>query len=61
MREAQSPSPRRNVGDDAVGHRLVKRVEQFVLGDAGQATEPVERELAPQHRGEHQHPVALVR
>ena len=52
--EAKTTAAAGNVGDDAGGHRLVEHVEQLVLRDAGQARERVERELAAEHRREHE-------
>ena len=43
------------------GHRLVERLEQLVFSERFQPSERVERELASEHRRQHQYPVAFLR
>ena len=59
--EAQPAGAPGEIREDAVGDRLVGQVEQLVFGDIAHVNERRERELAAEHRGEHEHPVALVR
>jgi hypothetical protein len=57
--EAKAPGGIREIGHDARVDRLVEPFEQLVARDAPQPGEHVERELATEHGGEEQQPVAL--
>ncbi len=61
VRETQTTRAPGNVGHDTGGHCLVERVQQIVFGDIRYAGECVEAELAPEHAGEREHPVRLIR
>ena len=61
VREGVSARAARQLEDDAGGHRLVEHLQHPVLRETAHARERIEPELAPEHRGNGQHPVALRR
>ena len=61
VREGVSARAARQLEDYAGGHRLVEHLQHPVLRETAHARERIEPELAPEHRGNGQHPVALRR
>jgi hypothetical protein len=60
MREPHAFHRTGDVGDHPCSRRLVERVEQLLVGCAGELRQRVEVKLAAEHRREHEQPVALV-